>query len=183
MWSRKRKKVQVLNRGGKDRIRWWTLAVPAAAFAPALKCLSGQSSTDIMLESFQLSLSCVAHGKGSAQATPSALKLHPEAPSAVPAATKLTGGNVLLFVRFQFLTAYITASYLKPISFIGRFCVCVYYQGAQNPPVIPLGPVRKPFVDYCEEFLDKKGTRYAHKDKTSNREELLGELIIYFLFS
>lgn len=140
-----------------------------------------------MLEPFQLSESCMAHGKGSAQATPSALKLHPEAPSAVPAATKLTGGNVLLFVCFQFLMAYVTASYLKLISFVVSFCVFVYFQGAQNPPVIPLWPVRKPFVDYCEEFLDKKGIHCVpdrfHKDKTSNREELLEEPIIYFLFS
>lgn len=109
--------------GGKERMSWWTLAVPTGGFVSALKWLSGQSSTDIMLEPLQLFPSRMAHRKGSAQSTWATLKLYPQATSPVPVMTKLTGWDILFFVHYQFLTAYVIASYLKCISFVVRFCM------------------------------------------------------------
>lgn len=68
-----------------------TLAVPTAGFVSAFKWLYGQSSTDTMLEPFKLFSSCMAHRKGSAQATRATLKLYPQATSTILVMTKLTG--------------------------------------------------------------------------------------------
>lgn len=166
---------------------WWTSAVPTGGFVSALKWLSGQSSTDIMLEPLQLFPSRMAHGKGSAQSTWAALKLHPQATSPAPVMTKLTGWDILFFVHFQFLTAYVIVIWSVFLLLWAFVCFSAsHFQQAQNPPVISLVLVRKSFLDYYEEFLEKKGICYVpirfHKDRNSNREESLEETIMYFLF-
>lgn len=129
----KTKKCSFLNTlGRKERMSRWTSAVPTTGFVSALNRLYGQSSTDTRLEPSKLFLSCMAHRKGSALSSRATLKLYPQATSAVPVMAKLTGWWILFLAHFQFLTAYVIASYLKLISFVVKFYMFAFQWATFN---------------------------------------------------